>query len=283
MGCSSDIISEDKIEDIIRKFNLLYNSKHEDNTEIDSFSEEISLLNIEQEGFISLCSLKLKNLEILYLNNNNIGNIETLENFYAPKLKYLDLSYNKIKNIAIFKKVKFPLEHLDLSNNVINNIDVFIDENILKQLKNILLNNNDFDFNDKNNNIIKQLYKRASINNSELCEKSDIDNNVDIELKKIKTVKKEDSLVNLPYNDKNYEVALQKIKEINNNLKTNFGIYEKDVIFKMKTIKNISQSDESIINDFQIYLSNLKSSVINFKTKPLYDVKIRKVKTMKNK
>ena len=283
MGCSSDIISEDKNEDMISKFNLLYNNKHEDNTEIVSFSEEITLLNIEQKGFFSLCSLKLNNLQILYLNYNNIENIETLENFYAPKLKYLDLSYNKIKNIAIFKKVKFPLEHLDLSNNVINNIDVFIDENTLKQLKNIFLNNNDFDFNDKNNNIIKQLYKRASINNSELFEKSDIVNNVDIELKKIKTVKKEDSLVNLPYNDKNYEVALQKIKEINNNLKTNFGIYEKDVIFKMKTIKNISQSDESIINDFQIYLSNLKSSVITFKTKPLYEVKIPRAKTMKNK
>ena len=66
-------------------------------------------------------------------------------------------------------------------------------------------------------------------------------------------------------------------------MKTNFGIYEKDVIFKMKTIKNISQSDESIINDFQIYLSNLKSSVITFKTKPLYEVKIPRAKTMKNK
>ena len=99
----------------------------------------------------------------------------------------------------------------------------------------------------------------------------------------MKTIKYEDSFVNPPYNDKNFEVALKKMKTLNNNLKTNFGIYEKDVILKMRTIKNISLSDESIINDIELYLSNLKRSVNIIKNKPLYDVKIPKTKTMKNK
>ena len=285
MGCSScyNINEKNEIEDI-NNFNKIYRYKHEDNTEIKSLSEEITLFNIEQEGFDSLCSMKLIYLERLYLNNNSIENIEFLENFYVPRLKYLDLSYNKITNINIFKKVNFPLEYLDLSNNAINNIDIFKDDNTLKKLKNILLNNNDIDFNNKNiNNIIIQLSKRLAINNEESFEKSNIDNNLDIELKKMKTIKYEDSFVNPPYNDKNYEVALKKMKTLNNNLKTNFGIYEKDVILKMRTIKNISLSDESIINDIELYLSNLKRSVNIIKNKPLNDVKIPKTKTMKNK
>ena len=291
MGCSGNSICEDNdsneaIIEAIKNFNETYMDKDEDNTEININSQVIFLFIIEQKGFISLCSLRLKNLIELQLNNNNIDNIDSFKIFYAPILKILDLSYNKIKNINIFKIVIFPLEELNLSNNLIDNIDVFAEDETLPKLKNILLDNNDIDYNEKTIiNIITKLKKRIIINaedNEDSFAESNTYNNLDIELKKLKTYKNENSFVS-PHNDKNFEVAIKKLKTLNNRFNTNFGLFEKNVILKMKSIKFLSESDESIINEIEICLSNLKRSVIVFKNKPLYNVKIPKTKTLKNK
>lgn len=225
MGCSYGYqVNEKNIVEDIKNFNEKYKDMHEDNTILERFSEDITLHHIEQEGFNSLTHIEFDSLINLYLNENNIENIQSLGHFKAPFLKHLDLSYNKIKNIDIFKKVNFPLlADLDLSNNVINNIDIFQEENILKKLKNLFLNNNDIDFeNKKVKNIIEKLEERMALNNEDSC----VEYN----------------------NDETFILSLQKIKTFNYKLKTSFGIYDKDVIKEMRKIVNLSESDESIIN-----------------------------------
>ena len=60
-------------------------------------------------------------LEILYLNNNNITEINILEKVNFKELQTLDLSYNNISDINVFQKVEFnKLELLNLYNNEIN-------------------------------------------------------------------------------------------------------------------------------------------------------------------
>lgn len=258
MGCSSnnEVKKRNIIEDI-KAFNEKYKDKDEDNTEIERFSKDIFLHNIEQEGFNSFCNIKFDLLIDLYLNNNNIENIEPFGHFTAPNLKHLDLSFNKIKNINIFKKVNFPLVHLDLSNNVINNIDIFLDEKLFKKLKNIFFTNNDIDFeNKKVKNIMTKLKERMILNNE--------DSNIECD------------------NDENFIIALKNVKTFNLKKNTSFGIYEKGVIIKMRTLENLNKSDESIINEIEKYLSKLKLSVNIFKDNKLENVKVPRTKTIKN-
>jgi len=253
MGFSYEIkVNEKDINKDINKFNEMYKQKHEDNTEIERTKEEIILHNIEQEGFNKLCQLKLDNLTILCLNYNNIDNIEHFAHFNPPHLITLDLSYNKIKKIYVLKKVKWPLETLDLSYNVINNIDIFKEEKIFPKLKNILLKNNDIDFNNKKiNNIMIKLNEKISQNNGD-----------------------SDSIVE-SNNDESYKQVLKNIKTINDKSNTNFGIFENNVIHKMRTIKNLSENDNSTINEIEKYHSNfVKKSVNIFHSKYLDNVKI---------
>lgn len=260
MGFSYSIFvnEEDIIKDII-DFNNKYKGKHEENTEVERTKDEIILHNIEQEGFNKLCYLKLYDLKILHLDYNNIYNIECLAHFKAPNLINLNLSYNKIQKIDIFKKVEFPLETLDLSYNVINNINIFKDEKTLPKLKNVLLKNNDIDFDDKKiKNIMTKLYERISLDNEESIVESN--------------------------NDESYKLVLKNVKTINNISNTNFGIFENNVILKMRTIKNLSEIHENMINEIEEFRSNYKKkSVNNIKANPLDNVKntLKGAKTFK--
>lgn len=261
MGFSYQIFvkEEDIIKDI-NAFNDKYQGKHEENTEIERTKDEIILHNIEQDGFNKLCYLRLNNLKSLYLDYNNIDSIECLAHFIAPNLINLNLSYNKIQKIDVLKKVVFPLETLDLSYNVINNINIFKDEKTLPKLKNLLLKNNDIDFDDKKiKNIMTKLYERISLNNEESIVESN--------------------------NDESYKLILKNVKTINNISNTNFGIFENNVILKMRTIKNLSEIHKNMINEIEKFRSNYKKKSVNnnIKANPLDNVKntLKGAKTFK--
>lgn len=200
MGCSSPVDTMRNMF-LINEFNKKYLECDDNNTEIEIDSDKDSRKSctfhkIGQTGFESLCKLKIPNIQMLYLSNNEISNINCLKSFKAPYLSKLDLSYNKIKEINILKEVNYPnLKTLDLRNNKINDISIFkiiFKEDInLKKLRIIELKNNELDFNDpKNQNIMKIIRNRLIENGNEVSNISDSSYNYQIELKKIKTLNK---------------------------------------------------------------------------------------------
>ncbi|KAL1491763.1 hypothetical protein ABEB36_012313 [Hypothenemus hampei] len=97
--------------------------------------ETLSLINV---GLTSLKGFpKLPNLKKLELSDNRIsGGFDILET--SPKLVYLNLSGNKIKDIESLEALKVfkHLRHLDLFNNEITNLDNYRDK-IFKMLPNL--------------------------------------------------------------------------------------------------------------------------------------------------
>ena len=109
--------------EIFGKFNMDYKDNDYDNTKIELSMKICKLHNISEKCFNQFCSIfcsiKLNFIEFLYLSNNNISEITELKNFKTPKLKYLDLSCNSIKNIDIFQKIKFQNYHIKMMKNII--------------------------------------------------------------------------------------------------------------------------------------------------------------------
>ena len=240
MGLSYPIKVKDNEEAIIN-FNKKYKELNEKNSEIKERIIECVLHNIGQEGFNSLCRLKLDNLTVLYLSENNISNIKSFGNFHLKCIKRLDLSYNKIKNIDIFEEVKYPLEYLDLQNNIINNIDIFKNKNTLKSLKTVLLNNNDLDFDKEEiKSILSNIRKRAISNNGSTSEYS---------------------------NNEDYRFLINKVKTINDKLDTDFCLYDKDIISKMRQSKNRKLDVTNDINELEEHLLNFKKKSVNYESK----------------
>jgi hypothetical protein len=192
-------------------FNLLFKCN------ISEKDEKINLKDnkIGDLGLKLLCKLKLKQLKKLMLNNNDISNIEDLKDFKCNGLEILNLGYNNIRNINVFKEVPFSLKELDLNNNRIENINILenLSDSKLENLKKLKLNNNNFDC-EKNKKIMKSIEKsmktkyhdskfNAEINNnfSELIKQWDAFNNkhnTNIKLNDIKIdlslINKEDSI-----------------------------------------------------------------------------------------
>ena len=54
-----------------------------------------------------LTKIELKDLQKLYLGNNDLSNIKQLENTKFPKLQKLSLVDNKISDINVLEKVKY--------------------------------------------------------------------------------------------------------------------------------------------------------------------------------
>jgi len=81
---------------------------------------------IGNEGLKELSKIELKELKELYLNSNDISDINILENAKFEKLEILNLGNNKIFYINILEKVNFKgLKELYLYNNIISDIKVF--------------------------------------------------------------------------------------------------------------------------------------------------------------
>ena len=97
--------------------------------------------------FFSFCKMELPCLENLNLSHNNLSDISDLEKLNSPNLKILDLSYNNLRNLNSFRKFTFPLEQLYLKGNPINEIKIFIEVDILKNLKKLHLCVDDYESN----------------------------------------------------------------------------------------------------------------------------------------
>ena len=75
-----------------------------------------------------LTKLDLKDLQKLYLGNNDLSNIQQLANTKFPKLQKLSLVENKISDINILEKVRYDdLRELYLYNNSISSIRILED------------------------------------------------------------------------------------------------------------------------------------------------------------
>lgn len=213
MGCSS--CNKPQVKMDIKDFNNKYNENISKNITLYQFN------NIEDEGFNIFCTFDLKNLEQLFLSNNSISKIDSFKNMDLPKLTKLDLSYNKIKNINVFAKVKYPLEELDLRNNVINNIDIFKKKDVLPKLNRLFLKNNDINFEDKEiKAIIDKCHERMTKNeekNNELTNEEQ-----DKEFK----------------NDEMYSKVLKSIKTLNSKNNCDIGIFDKNAITRLKTLRD---------------------------------------------
>ena len=82
---------------------------------------------LRQEDLFELCNNNFRKLEELNLSKNDLIDISPLKELNAPQLKKIDLSHNKIENVAgttnPFKDYNFPqLEELNLSYNNLTNI-----------------------------------------------------------------------------------------------------------------------------------------------------------------
>ena len=158
--------------------------------------EKILVLNNKEIGnkdLDLLFVLPFNQLQDINISNNKISNIEPLKNIDAPGLKKIDLSFNKIFDIKVFKDVVDKckeIEHINLRNNEIENADVF-KEKIFRKIKIILENNKliKADFAEIKNIIIdsmdnyktfKLIYKKdkdKSNNKIKILGKEFIDNN----------------------------------------------------------------------------------------------------------
>ena len=192
MGLSGSHIS-------FKEFNRRYKS------DIKNNSTECSLVDIGDEGLELFCRLKFNSLQIIFLNNNNISNIDCFKNLNLPLLIKLDLSYNKIKKIEVFTKVKYPLEELDLRYNIIDDISIFEQKKTLPKLKKLLLSNNDINFKDeKIKLILKNINEKLFRNNSNISssESNNDDDNYKDFLKKFKTLISKSDIQDLIFREK---------------------------------------------------------------------------------
>ncbi len=222
MGCSC---GKPKIKIDIIEFNKKYGEDISNNKKLYKFND------IGDEGLKIFCTFNLQILEKLYLSNNTISNIDCFENMELPALNILDLSHNKIKNIKVFEKVKYPLEQLDLRYNIINNIDIFAKKETLPKLNRLLLSNNDINFDDKK---IKKIIEKFK----ERIKK-------DIEYK----------------NDENYSNLLNRLKTLNSKINSDIGIYDKNAISRIKTLKGsdgINNEELKMIIDGISLLSSIR-------------------------
>ena len=266
MGCSS---SKPNWDEYIKIYNRLLLKIDDKNTKIDTNSDYCQLYNIGQKGFKLFCHLSLHNIKYLYLNKNKISDIKYFENFTAPKLIKLELSSNFIEKIDVFEKVNYPLESLDLSNNKIKDISVFEKESTLPKLRILLLNNNKFDFNDeKIKNILSKIDKKMKNNKKEDSSSDEDDKDKD--------------------NEESIEILLKSIKTFNNRFKTDFCIYDNNLIKRIEKMKISPEERNKIIKEIKLArtptINNNKTIILEEEeeiTSDINTIKILHSKTIK--
>ena len=263
MGCSS---SKPNWDEYIKIFNRLLSKNDDKNTEIDINTDYCQLYNIGQKGFELFCHLSLHNIKYLYLNKNKISDIKYFENFTAPKLIKLELSSNFIEKIDVFEKVNYPLESLDLSNNKIKDISVFEKESTLPKLRILLLNNNKFDFNDeKIKNILSKIDKKMKNNKKEDSSSDEDDKDKD--------------------NEESIEILLKSIKTFNNRFKTDFCIYDNNLIKRIEKMKISPEERNKIIKEIKLArtptIKNNKTIILEEEEEITSDFKTKKIRPSK--
>ena len=140
--------SRNKNREILKEFNDKYSKK------ISGYEKVLNLnnLNLGDSGLICLRKNNFENVEILNLENNNIKEIVCFSKWKLKRLKELNLSNNNIKDISVIKEILSicnNVEKINFSDNKIKDIKILDDENIInnKNLKEIILRNNDIDLN----------------------------------------------------------------------------------------------------------------------------------------
>ena len=108
---------------------------------------ELSEKGIKNEDLILLSAIEFKNLEEINLGNNDISNIKVIKEFKSPKLKIIDLSFNKINDITPLEDIiknNEKLENINFSHNEVKKININdFKENVLyKRVKDINLEHN---------------------------------------------------------------------------------------------------------------------------------------------
>ena len=117
----------------------------------------------DEISFSYLQNFNFYNLEIMFLSRNNIYSLSFVENLELPNIKDIYINNLYIKDFYSLVKYK-TLEKIESRENNIRNIDkleLFIKE--LSKLKEINLERNDIDMNEKNNKkIIDTIVKNAN-------------------------------------------------------------------------------------------------------------------------
>ena len=124
----------------IEEFNKAYNlaiDNNSRNTILNLCDKKLGNEIIE-----SLCKIELTNIKEIYLDNNNINNINSLENTEFKFLEILHIKGNQISNISVLEKVDYKsLKKLNLGDNNISDITVLAKVNF-KKLESLNLGKN---------------------------------------------------------------------------------------------------------------------------------------------
>ena len=194
----SQKLEENRNVELLEKINMfekkiinILNDKYTINLSGEERILNLNNKNIGNKDFDLLCLVQFKNLEEINIEKNNISDISPLRHI-NPKVKKLNLSFNKINNINVFEdisKKNKDLEVILLNNNEIENADVF-KKKIFKKIKEINLENNRLVKSDldeikriigdsiNKNNKFKLVYKLNKSNNKiKLFGKEFIENN----------------------------------------------------------------------------------------------------------
>ena len=231
----------------IDKFNKNYRNNDKDNSAITLFINVCKLKYIGQNGFKDFCELKLLQIQILKLGYNQIADIDCFVNFEAPKLKALGLECNYIVNIDIFRKVIYPLEELDLRYNKIKDITIFKEDTTLPKLKILLISNNEYEKDNEDiKKILEHLTERMKKNDKDSELQSNNDNDYKNLCKRIKTL-----------NDK--FINDQKINDQKNKIEL-FGKYTVENLENFKN-NNENEDEKKEIDDIVKKISKLKNSI----------------------
>jgi len=133
-----------------------------DASKIEEIGLSIGVFNDKTIHFIH--KFKFDNLQILYLQTNNLSSLSFIDDLELPNIKEIWMKGNKLNEFYPLSKYK-TLNLINLRGNCIKNIDE-LNSFIAKfnQLKEIDIKDNNIDFNDKNNeNIILEIQNKKKI------------------------------------------------------------------------------------------------------------------------
>ena len=106
----------------------------------------------------------MKDLEALFLSNNNLNNISFFDELELPNIKKITLNHNSLENFDNLTKYKDTIEIIEIRNNSIeniNNLDDFVKE--FKNLKSINISGNLVNLNDNSNLEILEKIRNRNI------------------------------------------------------------------------------------------------------------------------
>ena len=197
---------------------------------------------------------KLKNLEYLYLSNNNMSDISKISYLNKiPNLSYLYLDWNNLQDISYVKSLE-NLIYLDLEDNKISNIDCLSDETKLTKLENLDLGYNNIET--INNYIKLNSLQRITLSGN-----------------KIKSIQVIEKLVNL-----------SNLKELYLNLNeiTNFDLSNINNLAGLQNIQSIDLSHNQIQDLSKISNLNLLTNLTTLNLSYNQITDLSGIETVKN-